>query len=58
LDEKIDKLTNKMVIEFNEVFIVNCISNRTVYYEFDSAQSGELKISSVQFDEMTKKVRK
>jgi len=57
LDENIEKLTNKMIAEFNKVFIWNYISNLVVY-EFNSVQSVKLQIPNILFDEMTKKVRK
>lgn len=57
LDENIEKLTNKMISEFNKVFIENYISNLVVS-EFYSAQNVKLKIPNVFFDEMTIKVRK
>jgi len=57
LDENIEKLTNKMIAEFNKVFIGNYISNLMVY-EFNSVQSVKLQIPNILFDEMTKKVRK
>lgn len=56
LDENIEKLTNKMIAEFDKVFIGNYISNLVVY-EFNSVQSVKLQIPNILFDEMTKKVR-
>ncbi|XP_060872726.1 uncharacterized protein LOC132946690 [Metopolophium dirhodum] len=55
LDENIEKLTNKMIAEFNKVFIGNYISNLVVY-EFNSVQSVKLQIPNILFDEMTKKI--
>eukprot|EP00102_Acyrthosiphon_pisum_P017190 XP_008188475.1 PREDICTED: uncharacterized protein LOC100570435 [Acyrthosiphon pisum] len=55
LDENIEKLTNKMIAEFNKVFIGNNISNLVVY-EFNSVQTAKLQIPSILFDEMTKKI--
>ncbi|XP_050054897.1 uncharacterized protein LOC114132904 isoform X3 [Aphis gossypii] len=55
LDENIEKLTNKMISEFNKVFIENYISNLVVS-EFYSAQNVKLKIPNVLFDEMTIKI--
>jgi len=55
LDGNIEKLTNKMIAEFNKVFIGNYISNLVVY-EFNSVQSVKLQIPNILFDEMTKKV--
>jgi len=57
LDENIKKLTNKMISEFNKVFIENYISNLVVS-EFYSTQNVKLKVPNILFDEMTIKVRK